>query len=441
MTSFPVHGGLLLSPLPDDLIHLIEKEKLSKEGRYVQLPKVGLDSFGLVVNGSESMKGGGKNMGKKNMKSTKRIDNTVESKNGTSGDAQNGIGGMKKKELDLDALACEELVSKTLKLPILSNSYSTSGDVIPSRGTNNKGVVRDKVFSDQVEEELMESTFTQKDGWVEKQKASSARKGLEDRKASSIDEIPVQPNQDGQQKGEKTYDLVKDDYVAKGRNALNTEIMNSSKQKANQKAVLHEQDTTLHLGEDQPFLGQKKKSKGSHGTLAMEVPKESLKVGSSVLPKIKKNIHMDNSASNSDSEIKSRMDLGRTNIHRDFFGDLEEKENQMDQLEVPSENKLKDGRMVTKSFSAIDNATKEGPSANKLDKQSTSESYPIVASNVVPCSESGLISDSGPATVAPVVIKESWVGCDKCQKWRLLPYGTDPDYLPDKWLCSMLNWL
>ncbi|KAH7517109.1 hypothetical protein FEM48_Zijuj09G0027500 [Ziziphus jujuba var. spinosa] len=440
MTSFPVHGGLLLSPLPDDLIHLIEKEKLSKEGRYVPLARGGPDSFGPLLNGSDTMKGGGKIMGKKNMKPAERNDNSAESKNANNGDARNGIGGVTKREQDLDALICEELVSKTLKLPILSNSYSTSGDMILSRGKNNKGIVRDKLSSDQVEEEPMESTFTQEHGWVEKPKASSAGKGLEDRKRSSIDEIPVLPNKEGQQKGEKNYDSVKDGYVAKGRKVLSTEIMDSSKQKANQKAILHEQQTTLHLGKDQPFPGKKKKSKGSHGTLAMEVAKESLKVGSSVAPKTKKSIHMDNSASNSDSEIKLRKDLGRTSIHRDFFGDLEEEENQTDLLEVPSENKLKDAHMVTKSLSAIENAP-EGSGANKFDKQSPSASYPVVASNVAPHSGNGPISDSAPATVAPVVIEESWVCCDKCQKWRLLPLGTNPDHLPEKWLCSMLNWL
>ncbi|XP_009391580.3 cysteine-tryptophan domain-containing zinc finger protein 7-like [Musa acuminata AAA Group] len=48
------------------------------------------------------------------------------------------------------------------------------------------------------------------------------------------------------------------------------------------------------------------------------------------------------------------------------------------------------------------------------------------------------------ATVAPqppVFINEHWVCCDICQKWRLLPYGTDPDHLPKKWQCSLLNWL
>ncbi|XP_060199606.1 B3 domain-containing protein Os07g0563300-like isoform X2 [Lycium barbarum] len=45
------------------------------------------------------------------------------------------------------------------------------------------------------------------------------------------------------------------------------------------------------------------------------------------------------------------------------------------------------------------------------------------------------------AAEPPVGIQEDWVACDKCQKWRLLPYGTEIKQLPERWLCSMLNWL
>ncbi|XP_039071256.1 cysteine-tryptophan domain-containing zinc finger protein 7-like [Hibiscus syriacus] len=48
---------------------------------------------------------------------------------------------------------------------------------------------------------------------------------------------------------------------------------------------------------------------------------------------------------------------------------------------------------------------------------------------------------AAPAAPAPVVIEENWVLCDRCHKWRLLPFDTRPEQLPEKWLCSMLNWL
>ncbi|KNA12347.1 hypothetical protein SOVF_126770 isoform B [Spinacia oleracea] len=40
---------------------------------------------------------------------------------------------------------------------------------------------------------------------------------------------------------------------------------------------------------------------------------------------------------------------------------------------------------------------------------------------------------------APV---ENWVECDKCHKWRLMPFGMSADAFKDmKWICSMLTWL
>ncbi|KAJ0802142.1 putative transcription factor & chromatin remodeling CW-Zn family [Helianthus annuus] len=43
--------------------------------------------------------------------------------------------------------------------------------------------------------------------------------------------------------------------------------------------------------------------------------------------------------------------------------------------------------------------------------------------------------------VGPAAPPDNWVGCDRCEKWRLLPIGIEPHNLPDKWLCSMSTWL
>ncbi|XP_074311567.1 cysteine-tryptophan domain-containing zinc finger protein 3-like isoform X2 [Silene latifolia] len=44
------------------------------------------------------------------------------------------------------------------------------------------------------------------------------------------------------------------------------------------------------------------------------------------------------------------------------------------------------------------------------------------------------------ASLVPLEM-DDWVQCEKCQKWRLLPFGTNPDSLPKEWICSMLTWL
>ncbi|KAI0504311.1 hypothetical protein KFK09_015263 [Dendrobium nobile] len=51
-------------------------------------------------------------------------------------------------------------------------------------------------------------------------------------------------------------------------------------------------------------------------------------------------------------------------------------------------------------------------------------------------------SATDPAVAAdPILIKDNWACCDICEKWRLLPNGTNPDDLPKKWTCSMQFWL
>ncbi|KAI7744860.1 hypothetical protein M8C21_017457 [Ambrosia artemisiifolia] len=53
----------------------------------------------------------------------------------------------------------------------------------------------------------------------------------------------------------------------------------------------------------------------------------------------------------------------------------------------------------------------------------------------------GDVAVSQQIEMGPVVPPDNWVGCDRCEKWRLLPIGIEPDNLPDKWLCSMSTWL
>ncbi|KAI3506667.1 hypothetical protein L1887_21230 [Cichorium endivia] len=72
--------------------------------------------------------------------------------------------------------------------------------------------------------------------------------------------------------------------------------------------------------------------------------------------------------------------------------------------------------------------------------QPSSSVYTTGVGSHVATMGNGLGSDAGATMVAPVV-NEDWVCCDKCEKWRLLPPGVNPSSLPEKWLCSMLDWL
>ena len=48
--------------------------------------------------------------------------------------------------------------------------------------------------------------------------------------------------------------------------------------------------------------------------------------------------------------------------------------------------------------------------------------------------------DTKPAAAAALGVQE-WVGCEKCSKWRKLPFNILPDDLPEgDWFCTMNTW-
>ncbi|KAK1558243.1 hypothetical protein Q3G72_000157 [Acer saccharum] len=449
MTCFPVPGGLLLSPLPDFMFHLTEKEKLLKDGRSMPFPRGGLERARISVNGSDAGKGDGKVTGERKSKSVEKNDFSSEFKSVNNRDAQNGFSVIPKKESDDDTLACEVLVAETLKLPLLSNSYSHVDDLTKGKGRASdpsreasKSTMRDTVFS-AAKEEPLEPMYAQEIGWDDNQKVGSAGKIWEDKKASSMDDVSVYPRKDSY-KREKNSDSVKADSDVIARKALKTELADPPKQKHKHRVTPHELDGMKSAPrKEHRSSGGKKKSKGSqsHGGETAEVPKDSLKVGSTSVPKSKKNTHADNYSSKRETEEKLHKDIVKAeDKYREFFGDIvesEKEENRMSLLEMHSEDKPKDYEVVEKNTSALNNASKERSSSKKIEKFLTPEACPKAA----PPPGGGPTSQATQATTAPVVIKENWVCCDKCQKWRLLPLVTNPDSLPEKWLCSMITWL
>ncbi|KAJ9171860.1 hypothetical protein P3X46_015167 [Hevea brasiliensis] len=439
MTSLPIHGGVLLSPLPGDLIHLIEKEKLNKGSGSSHAHSVGIECSG-IMDGSDSVKDDGKILGEKKIKSLERNEISSESKSENNKDSRSVIDVFPKKEMDLDTLACEELVSNTLKLPLLSNSYSVTdvakGTVRESNISREacKAVVRDKGFSDLTKEEPLGLSYTNEDAWVENPKATSAGKMWDGKKTSSFDSVCVYPRKDGNRKGEKPYGFVRSDSnISKGMKAVSSELTDTPKQKADQKVISHE-----HEGSKFPSVKELSSSDGKKKL------KDSLTGGSSLVAKNKKSAYADDCTKEELEDSKSQKNAVKSgDRYRDFFGDIElgQEEKQMSPLEMSYEDRQKDSNMGEKGMRFSNNALKERPNGNKIDKLSTSEVHHKTALRVAPYSGNWPISDVGPAATAPAATKDNWVCCDKCQKWRLLPLGKNPDDLPEKWLCSMLNWL
>ncbi|XP_038874610.1 cysteine-tryptophan domain-containing zinc finger protein 3-like isoform X2 [Benincasa hispida] len=129
-------------------------------------------------------------------------------------------------------------------------------------------------------------------------------------------------------------------------------------------------------------------------------------------------------------KIRSEASRGR----KDTDSDTPESENRRNRLKLHSNEKV--GANNADSFNssgldenriskdAIERASGDLRKAKGLDNSGIKMS---ISSRVVE-----------PAGMAPM---DEWVCCDICQQWRLLPFGTKPEQLPDKWSCSMLDWL
>ncbi|XP_050203543.1 cysteine-tryptophan domain-containing zinc finger protein 7-like [Mercurialis annua] len=446
MTSFPVRGGKMLSPLADDLIHLTERAKFHKGRTSFPVLTVGSGNSGSLLNGS--LKGDGKLLGEKRVKSLERNEKIAEPKceNGKDSHSVDALP----KEVDMDTSACEDLVSNTLKLPLVLDSYSAGAAANIFRSSNisrevSNGVVRDKSFSDQSKEPVWPIS-TNEDIWVENPKGNSAGKIWEDEKASSLDSVPFYSRKDAHARVEKPS-IKSDSNVSKGMKSLSSELTDMINLKADHKFTSSEQEgIKLPFGKERSSYDGKKKLKGSQNqvNIAADVPKDGLISGSSLVVKNKKSTPSDENINRREVEdLKSQKNTGKVgDKYADFFGDeLDQEENQTSPLEMRYTHGQKESDLGEKNTCFFNNAPKERSSSKKNDKLLTSEMHPRTAPPVTPFPGNGTLSDVTPAATAPAATEDLWVCCDKCQKWRLLPLGKNPHDLPDKWICSMLNWL
>ncbi|KAL0715052.1 hypothetical protein Bca4012_022031 [Brassica carinata] len=122
--------------------------------------------------------------------------------------------------------------------------------------------------------------------------------------------------------------------------------------------------------------------------------------------------------------LKRKNDGKKTeDTYKDFFGDMEDSEE--------DEEEQKCSLNVTeKGLPALEDMP-EKSSFTRAESQNVGPG-PVL---------SKLGSDPSHLKANPVIIQDNWVACDKCGKWRLLPYGVLPKDLPKKWMCTMLNWL
>ncbi|KAL4558822.1 hypothetical protein LXL04_037025 [Taraxacum kok-saghyz] len=136
-----------------------------------------------------------------------------------------------------------------------------------------------------------------------------------------------------------------------------------------------------------------------------------------------------NESLTSKSKNNDKKNSGKAiDTYKVFFGELDlDQEDEVD-LKRPSEGN--NGKSTLKN-----------ESLGLRSEKPSSSVYPRVDSLHVGTVVNGVESGVTVPMVAPPVVNEDWVCCDKCEKWRLLPPGVNPSNLPEKWLCSLLDWL
>ncbi|KAK9288449.1 hypothetical protein L1049_016906 [Liquidambar formosana] len=449
---------ILLSPLHDSLLCLITKERLLSDSKPLSVLKGSQEHSAMLVDESASKVGDGEVLKEKKTRLVGRSERLVENKHGNGMDVENGIAILSEKKVEIDASEGKGFFSNDLKLMPTSNSVCDVGDSTKgtdwvneiSREANNEGVKGTLSSPDIAKEESLESISGQDSGKSEKQnaKSSSVENFWECREANHYRDVSVHPRDDRRCKRNKTSAPLKADSDASKRKIdVNVGAGNPSKQKVGQNSISHEQDDIkMPYRREKALFEGKKKSKGfqSNGKLAADLAEESLRVGLCAAPKDKST---DGVYPCKSKMHKSQKGIGEVRYnYKDFSGGtyLKQTDKRMDQVERPSGNRTKDSNLdyVEKEWTASFDKSKERSNGKKVDNQSMSNvSFKEAPNAGPPPMENGLTSQMVPAAAAPVVIEDNWVCCDRCQKWRLLPFGTKPEQLPEKWLCSMLNWL
>ncbi|XP_047980733.1 cysteine-tryptophan domain-containing zinc finger protein 7-like isoform X2 [Salvia hispanica] len=139
-----------------------------------------------------------------------------------------------------------------------------------------------------------------------------------------------------------------------------------------------------------------------------------------------------------DRLIPKKKSSGRKDAQ---LGQKDEVQTSVDHMENPKHLSGRASVDYLKAKPALADKSKERLSNKKHIDVGPSDSRMVEPSSAAVPSKEGTLGGFEQTVVNPVVIKEEWVLCDRCETWRLLPYGMDPEQLPEKWLCSMQTWL
>ncbi|KNA25496.1 hypothetical protein SOVF_006330 [Spinacia oleracea] len=430
MTSSLLFGGCFLSPLPDHLLCLSEKPKhlqdLINEPSFKEKPKTSVTAHPTIPVKDKKAFSGENNMrllDKKGLSSQGKRDGKDDN---TDFDSQ-------LKETEVDVISCEELVSSALKLPLLSN--------VPDNMRGSPAAsLKETVFSDASEREPFERVSLHVSlGEKSTGKTTYAGNSLNNKAAEVRNDMVIDSEKVGDGKSE-TVDSTANVGIgsSKFRKAPKIGLIDPVNQGTN-RSTSRDEVMVVSREKEQFSPGGEKKPKKSqvHGSATGKIAVEVNEDSAPVLKDMKFS-----DAEKNVCRIEVRKDSGKgMGQYADFFGEMNELDGDvMDSPDVPSGEILKISEVVDKTSLAYENTSKERTNSLDTRKGRTSGEKLKGYSNIDPVPENGRPSISEQVPISNDA-NVDWVGCDKCQKWRVFPPGFKPDNLPDYWDCSMMNWL
>lgn len=500
MTSFPIPNGVLLSPLHDNLACPLEEKNLLDGSRFPpfnEMDAVFENEFASKMHCKKVLREKKKNFGDKN-------ERFVESKNGNFEDPVNPVNAGLKNEEKIKISVSKEIASDILKLPPKSSKHSNGrgmgNGIAMAASEPNMGKAKEKNFSSHLVKEETVGSIASRSGDEQNAKNGLAEMIQKDKNVVYDIRKDGRTKDDGScNLFEQNCDMPKGSKVCDWGTAA------PIKQNCESKATHQQDGVNISHGKESAGGQKKSKEIQNHDSSAARKSKVNLKVSCSFMSKdnvayksgfpskskgdeklhkdlekakdshgdrmsnkklVKKECVSDTSRNplkdqgrDSKLEVFEKKFLASSSKSRDGSGTDQAKDSK---LEVSGKKSVKE--LSEKEYHAINNKSKEtlGKDPAKDHKLDVSEKECYAFShklkeragnkqNDLPSSseahlkghmkDATKIPDPRPSEVTPVVIEENWVCCDKCEKWRLLPYGTNPDHLPKKWLCSMLTWL
>ncbi|KAJ6305892.1 hypothetical protein OIU78_021260 [Salix suchowensis] len=282
-----------------------------------------------------------------------------------------------------------------------------------------------------------EETFSQKTGKMHEVSAKTTltRKVLKDKK------LGCDPRNNGG-KGDKSLDLSEeDDNLRGGMRKCVEGTLDLTKQKFEKKKASHlHDDVKVSYGGKQLSSGKKKSKGNKYDCISTAgVSNNSMRINLSAEPK-EKTFQKSSPPCRSKEDNALLKNLSKVKVkHPVLIGDSKagrsKSRNHLLGTSVGDETVDCISGVHEKKTLAFRNKSKVSSVDKKPSLVSTSKAN--LRGDINGGAPAGLL----PMEVAPYLIEENWVCCDKCHKWRLLPYGTNPDQLPQKWLCTMLDWL